>query len=170
MTKFTSMLGLQMVAGAALLMMAGLVHAQYVWIDAKGIRQFSDQAPPGSVPLKNIIRSPGAVTLVETPAELNKTVAGAAAPSAPMSTAEKDADYRKRKQDKAAADAKAATLAANAEQRRAACEAAKIRNTELSSGKRLRTNGPDRAIMDDNMRAAEQAQTNAALAACSAGT
>ena len=159
-----------MAAGAALLIMAGFAHAQYVWIDAKGIRQFSDQAPPGSVPLKNIIRSPGAVTLVETPAELNKTFAGAAAPSAPMSTAEKDADYRKRKQDKATADAKAASLAANAEQRRAACEAAKIRNTELSSGKRLRTSGADRAIMNDNMRAVEQAQTNTALAACSAGT
>ena len=164
------MRGWQMIAGAALLTMAGLAHAQYVWVDAKGVRQFSDQAPPGSVPLKTIIRSPGAVTLVETPAELTKSVVNAAAPSAPMTTAEKDADYRKRKQDKAAADAKAASMAANAQQRRAACDAAKIRNAELSSGKRLRANGPDRAIMDDNMRAAEQAQTNAALDACSAGT
>ena len=166
MTNKPSVRRMQLVAGAALLMLANVALAQYVWVDAKGVRQFSDQAPPGSVPLKNIIRSPGAVTLVETPAELNKSATAAAAPSGPMSTADREADYRKRKQEKADADAKAAALAANAEKRKAACDAARIRNAELSSGKRLRTNTADRAIMDDTARAAEQAQTNAALAAC----
>jgi hypothetical protein len=162
MMKMTSMRAMQLAAGGALLMLANAAFAQYVWIDAKGVRQFSDQAPPGSVPQKNILKSPGPVTLVETPpAMMDKPAA---------STVDKEADYRKRKQEKAEADAKAAAVAANAAQRSAACEAAKIRNAELSSGKRLRTNTPDRAVMDNNARAAEQAQTNAALAACSAGT
>jgi hypothetical protein len=167
MSKSTSMRAMQLVAAAALLAVTSLAQAQYVWIDAKGIKQFSDQAPPGSVPRKNILKAPGAVTLVETPAALEAKAGNAAAPA---STIDREADYRKRTQEKAAADAKAAALAANAAQRAAACEAARIRNTELSSGKRMRTNTPDRAIMDDNARAAEQAQTNAALAACSAGT
>ena len=38
----------------------GAVHAQHVWVDEKGVKQYSDMAPPTSVPTNRILKSPGA--------------------------------------------------------------------------------------------------------------
>src|SRR3569833_2369090 len=46
---------------AALLSMAAAVAAaQYAWIDERGVRQYSDQPPPASVPKQRILKAPGA--------------------------------------------------------------------------------------------------------------
>jgi hypothetical protein len=157
----TTLKTLQLVAAGALLALTSMAQAQYAWIDAKGHNQFSDQAPPGDVPANKILRAPGRAKLVtgsadEAPAQTTT--------AAPKTVADREADSRKRQEDKAKADAKAASMAANQAQRQAACDAARIRNAELASGKRLRS--ADHAVLDDTARAAQQATTNQALADC----
>jgi hypothetical protein len=161
MNKLTAV---QLLAGTALLALAQCAHAQYVWIDQKGMKQFSDQAPPATIPLKNILRAPTKAALNDAVDEFTKKPA-ASAPAQP-SLADRDADYRKRAKEKADADTKAAGVAANDAQRKAACDAARIRVAELASGKRVRDNTPDRAILDDNARAAKMAEANQALSQC----
>ena len=152
---------LQLVAGAALLLVAQCAQAQYTWVDDKGTKQFSDRAPPASVPLKNILKAPRMGALVETPGALTVI------PALPgKSTSDKEADYRKRKQEKTEADEKTATAASEAAQKKIACEGAKARAAQLATGKRMRGNTPDRAFLDNNARAQELAETNAVLAGC----
>ena len=152
----------QLLAGAALLLLANVAQAQYAWIDGKGVKQFSDQAPPGDIPPGKILKAPGRAKLVaDAPGEAAQQSATAADPK---SLADREADYRKRQKAKADADAKAAATATNLAQRQAACDAARIRNAELASGKRLRSG--DGAVLDNAGRAAQQATTNQALAEC----
>ena len=155
----------QLLAASALLLLANLAQAQYVWIDAKGVKQFSDQAPPGAIPAGKILKAPGRAKLMaDAPAEAAPAPQSVAAE--PKSLADREADYRKRQKDKADAEAKAAATAANLAQRQAACDAARSRNAQLATGRRMRSNTPDHAVLDTAGRATEQATTNAALAEC----
>ena len=163
MNKFKTMRGMQLVAGGALLMLATLAHAQFVWVDAKGIKQYSDQPPPASVPLNKILKSPGRMATLNPVEEPAAKPADTAAPAA-KTTAERELDYRKRQKAKTDAEAKAADADAHQAQTTAACSAARSRSAELATGRRLR--GADNAILDDNTRAAEQAMTNQALSQC----
>lgn len=56
--------------GAALFVAAGAIalpaQAQYVWLDARGVRQFSDRPPPPSVPDSRILKGPGKPSTVIT--------------------------------------------------------------------------------------------------------
>ena len=163
MNKFKTMRGMQLVAGGALLMLANLACAQFVWIDAKGIKQYSDQPPPPSVPLNKILKSPGRMATLNPVEEAAARPDASAAPAA-KTTAERELDYRKRQKAKTDAEAKAADADAHQAQTTAACNAARSRSAELATGRRLR--GADNAILDDNTRAAEQAMTNQALSQC----
>jgi hypothetical protein len=51
-----------------LLLAAGLVHAQYSWIDEKGIRHLSDRPPPPGTPPENILKAPGRPAAAAAPA------------------------------------------------------------------------------------------------------
>ena len=56
--------GLQLAALLASLWLSmASAHAQYVWVDEKGLKQYSDRAPPASVPLKRILKAPGLAQL-----------------------------------------------------------------------------------------------------------
>ena len=153
----------QLLAGSALLLLANLAQAQYVWIDAKGVKQFSDQAPPGDIPAGKILKAPGRAKLT---ADAAAEAAPQTAAAVPKSLADREADYRKRQKEKTDAEAKAAATAANLAQRQAACDAARSRNAQLATGRRMRSNTPDHAVLDTAGRAAEQATTNQALAEC----
>jgi hypothetical protein len=161
MNKLTAV---QLLAGGALLVLANLAQAQYVWIDQKGMKQFSDQAPPASVPLKNILKAPPKTAAFVAVDEFSTKPAAPAA--APAALADREADYRKRMKEKADVDTKAAGQADYVAQRKAACDAARIRIAELASGKRVRTNTEDRAVLDDNARAAKLAEANQSLSQC----
>lgn len=156
------MTSLKCVAVAALLLMASVAQAQYVWIDAKGIKQISDIAPPASVPLDKILKSPRS---------MGNPDSAAAAPLAPTSTAkgetsiaEREADYRKRMADKAVKDKDAADKAAIASQRSAACNAARAAQAQLADGRRIRN--ADGSFVDDAQRAQQNARANAILQDC----
>jgi len=50
---------LRRVAAVALLFTAGLAQAQFVWVDPKGVRHYSDQPPPPGTPPARILKAPG---------------------------------------------------------------------------------------------------------------
>jgi hypothetical protein len=89
---------LQLLLGAALLACASVASAQWMWVDAKGVKQVSDRAPPASIPAKNILKSPGGGAMAPaTPAAVKP--AGDVKPAA--SWTEREAAYRKEKAEKA---------------------------------------------------------------------
>lgn len=161
-----------LLATVALTCVAGLAQAQYVWIDAKGNKQFSDRSPPSSIPDKNILKAPGRPIVAIAPGD-----AVAATPSAPTAepgktaaptVADRNVEFNKRATDKAAADQKAAAeaqaKAAKAEQ----CAAARQYKAQLDSGERIGSVGKDgqREFMSDAERALATAKTNKVLTAC----
>ncbi len=170
MHKIIGMRGLHFLAGSALLVMSSLSHAQYVWLDEKGVKQFSDRSPPSNIPQKNILKAPRGQM-----AEPVKTTGDADAPAAPSDTAAapvkdnsiaaREADYKKRQAAKAETDKKAAADAEVAAAKKANCDAARNNKAQLDSGIRMRT-GANGDIMDDQQRAKETANANKTLAGC----
>lgn len=154
---------LHFLAGSALLMFASLSHAQYVWVDEKGVKQFSDRSPPANTPLKNILKVPRGQAMPEPGAPASGPSATPAA--APASVADREADYKKRQLAKVEADKKAAADASVANNKKAVCDAARAAKTELESGVRLRT-GANGDYMDDQQRSQAAAGANKTLADC----
>jgi len=155
---------LHFLAGSALLMFASLSHAQYVWVDEKGVKQFSDRSPPSTIPQKNILKVPRGQAMPEpgTPAAATPSATPAAAPA---SVADREADYKKRQLAKVEADKKAAADASVANNKKAVCDAARAAKAELESGVRLRT-GANGDYMDDQQRSQAAAGANKTLADC----
>ena len=163
MNKIIGVRGLHFLAGSALLMFASLSHAQYVWVDEKGIKQFSDRSPPANIPAKNILKMPRGQS-VEA-AEPAAAAGSPAASAAPRSVAEREADYKKRQLAKAEADKRAASDTSQANVKKAVCDSARAAKSELESGVRLRS-GANGDYMDDQQRAQAMANANKALADC----
>lgn len=163
----------RLLAAGALMAFASLAQAQYMWIDEKGLKQFSDRAPPPSIPLKNILKAPhgvpSAASIVAEPAAAAPAPAPEAAkPKAPPTLADRNADYNKRVKEKAEHDEKdkqeAERKAAQAEN----CARARDAKQSLDSGARVGTvnkNG-ERSFMSDEQRAVESQKAAKALAAC----
>lgn len=154
MSKLTMMRRMQLAAATGLVFAAGAAQAQWMWIDAKGLRQVSDQAPPPSVPLKSILKSPGRQA-VEAPVETAEVKAAtlAAAPSRGTTLADREADYRKRMTDKTEQDKQVALQDAQKAQKDAACRSALANKAKLGSGERLRVGEGRSEFMGDEERA-----------------
>ncbi|MFL6673234.1 MAG: DUF4124 domain-containing protein [Massilia sp.] len=159
---------LRLFAGAALLFAAGLAQAQYAWIDANGTRQYSDRPPPPSTPAARILKAPQpAALLTEAPAA-PAPAAEVANKKGPPSLAERDADFRKRQQDQARQEQKAADDAQRREAQAENCASARQYKAQLQSGIRVAdtaANG-ERTFISDQDRAARLAKTNRILEAC----
>ncbi|MGZ3159237.1 MAG: DUF4124 domain-containing protein, partial [Burkholderiaceae bacterium] len=152
---------------AATLTMMGLAAAacgQYIWLDDKGVKQFSDMPPPASVPQKNILKQPNR-TPIAAPASTDSDSNNAAAKNplitekanVPMTTAEKNADFQKRKAKQAEMEAKAAEEAKNAAIKAKNCDNARSYQRSLTSGERIATtdkNG-ERFYLNDEQKAKE---------------
>jgi hypothetical protein len=143
--------------------------AQYVWLDEKGVKQFSDMPPPISVPQNRILKQPGA-SAVSIDKNTTPSEAPAEAPKgkAPMTTAEKNADFQKRKNEQAEKDKKAADEAKRKANQAQNCERAQEYAGSLSSGLRVsRTdkNG-ERIYLSDEQREKELQEARAVLADC----
>lgn len=166
----------RLLAATALMAFASMAQAQYMWIDEKGLKQFSDRPPPPSVPLKHILKAPRGMETASTAlAEPTAGVTGAAAPApdaarpkAPPTLADRNADYNKRVKEKAERDDKdkqeADRKAAQAEN----CGRAREARRSLDSGARVSTvdNNGERAFMGDAQRALESKRIDQALSAC----
>jgi hypothetical protein len=151
-----------MLAGA-LLLGSTVVHAQYAWIDEKGVRHFSDQPPPTSTPASKILKAPrGAAPAVDTVAP------AAAAPAAPAKAAptlaEREAHYQKRRAQAQEDGKKAALAKKEADNRRENCAAATRDKAQLESGRRLRTQ--QNIVMTEEEKAREQANVARVLNEC----
>lgn len=153
---------------------AAAASAQYVWLDEKGIKQFSDMPPPAAVPKSRILKNPGttARTTTDMSTDNAENSAGkASAPTkaqAPMTTAEKNADFQKRRLEQAEKEKKAAEKTKLDADRVKSCERARIYNRSLESGERLSgtdKNG-ERYFLNDEQRAQESRDTKRVLDEC----
>lgn len=170
MMKMTNMRLALLVAGI-LVSSAAMAQAKYVWIDAQGVKQFSDTPPPGDIPDKNIIKQPRRAAQL-APAKDAAPTTGDAAPAdsaKPAPTiADKEADYKKRKAEQAEKDKKAADEARQKQLKADNCEMAKRNLAALNSGARMQTTDKDgqRSFMTDDQRAQETARAQQVVNDC----
>lgn len=162
---------IQIITALLALGITGHALAQYVWVDDKGNKQYSDTAPPASVPKNRILKTPGKSTEqseAAAPAKEASTAANAASANKPVTTASRNEDYNKRRAEQAEKDKKAADDQQAASEKSKNCERAKTYQKTLESGVRVATtdkNG-ERNYMDDAQRAKEIADTKKATAGC----
>ena len=149
--------------------------AQYVWTDAKGSKQYSDMPPPSSVPSSHILKRPGTAATgamaTRAPADDDGSVApaeGAAKTGGPMTVAERNADYQKRKIEQAEKDKKIADATRASAEKSANCEKMQNYNRALDEGMRITSidkNG-ERSYLTDEQRAAEIQKNQRAIKDC----
>ena len=136
--------------------------AQHVWLDEKGVKQYSDQPPPAGTPASRILQSHGS-----RPA----APATAAASSGPT-LAERNADFEKRRIERAERERKEGEQAAMAKEKERNCEQAGAYGRALANGGRIaRTdaNG-ERSYLTDAQRAEETARVQQVLDQCRAAS
>ena len=90
----------QLAASMALLTLATAAWGQYVWVDDKGTKQFSDMPPPASVPKNRILKQPGK-SFSQTESEPAPAAADDNAAKTPPTLAEKNAEFNKRRTEQA---------------------------------------------------------------------
>ncbi|HEY8101262.1 MAG TPA: DUF4124 domain-containing protein [Burkholderiaceae bacterium] len=148
-----------------LLSFTSLALAQYVWLDDKGVKQYSDMPPPASVPQKQILKQPGRSYSASQTSNDSSSDASSAAKSAsssdesnmPMTIAEKNAEFQKRRAKQAEQEAKAAAEAKIAANKAKNCENARNYYRSLTTGERIAAtdkNG-ERTFLEDDQRAKE---------------
>jgi hypothetical protein len=161
-----------LIAGLALFAAAS-AHAQYMWLDNKGVKQFSDRPPPPSVPAKRILKAPGRALLIDAPEASAAPAAAAdatasASAKAPPTTAERNADFNKRKGEQAERARKAGEEARRNSELAANCEANRQHLALLESGARIgivESNG-EQGFLSDEARARQLNATRRALNNC----
>lgn len=135
--------------------------AQYAWIDANGVKQYSDMPPPPGVPASRILKMPG----VATPSA--DAAPAASAPAMP-SLSEREADYEKRRAAALEKQQAAERQAKMDENRKTVCEAARSQKRALDSGERLwRIDASgERHYLDDAERAGQARDVQRILDGC----
>lgn len=151
----------------SLLLASSLAHAQYSWIDEKGVRQFSDRPPPPSTPPHRILKSPGRA--LPQPAAAAKPQDAAPAPSRELKTlAEREAAYLARRKLREEQDKKDADQVQRQRDLAEHCQAARDTKAQVESGIRIakfEASG-ERSFLSDEERAAQLARANKALQEC----
>ncbi|GAC1412091.1 MAG: hypothetical protein NVSMB6_13860 [Burkholderiaceae bacterium] len=153
----------------------GLAFAQFAWIDANGVRQYSDQPPPASTPKSRILKAPGSDlrSIKREPAPIAAADPAPGAASAASATpkptlADKNADFNKRRAEQGEKERKADQLAKESAIKTQNCDRAKAYARTLASGERIMStdsNG-ERAFMSDEKRAQEAANARRITEAC----
>lgn len=151
--------------------------AQYVWLDEKGVKQYSDMPAPAAVPASRILKSPGAAVRAQAAGTTSKAAEDSnasgngnvtAKTQLPMTTAEKNADFQKRRIEQSEKDKKAAEEAKHAADKAKNCERASTYQKALDSGQRIAQQGANgqRAFLSDVQRAQELRDIKRILAEC----
>lgn len=167
---------------AILLVLSATAQAQaYKWKDANGRIVYSDQAPPRGTPAANILKAPkgyaapsaaepstGAAGAADpASAKPASGAANAATPKAPMTTAEREADFRKRQAESQKKAQDEEKKASEESQRQAQCNSLRQNLALLESGQRIArtdSNG-ERVFIDDAERARDIQKARQDLAA-----
>jgi hypothetical protein len=163
--------------------------AQWSWRDANNQVVFSDRPPPPGVKPSQILRQPGAnaplALITPPPADSSAPAGGAvpiaqpvpgaaaapaapaasAAPAAPKSIADREMEFRKRTQEREAAERKSAETEARASQLAQECQRSRGYLRSLEDGIRIvRDDGQgNRNYIDDTQRAAEKQRLREAI-------
>ncbi len=158
MTRVCLHRAIALLAAVGALAMGTPAAAQHVWLDEKGVKHYSDQPPPPSVPKNRILKGPGAERKAAEPADPAPAPPAAQTPAkAPMMLAERNADFQKRRAEQAEKEKKAAEEARLAQEKAKSCERARNYQRVLESGERIATtdkNG-ERSFLSDQQRAQE---------------
>lgn len=164
--------------GLAAFTLAVAAWAQYVWLDEKGVKQFSDMPPPASISKNRILKEPRNVSQSASEALPGTSDGGAQNPAPttatavktniPMTTAEKNADFQKRRREQAETEKKAAEQAKLAADKSKNCERARAYNRALESGERIAhtDKSGERAFLSDEQRDKEIRETKRMLDEC----
>lgn len=157
----------QTALAAFLALLCASAAAQYAWIDEHGVRQYSDRPPPASVPKQRILKAPGSPQHAADDAP----AVPAGAPKdrqAPMTLAEKNAEFQKRQIERAEKEKKAAQEATLAADRAKNCEQTREYRQSLQSGDRIarRDKNGERSYLTDEQRAQELRDTQRILSEC----
>ncbi len=157
------------------LLFAASSHAQYVWLDEKGVKQFSDMPPPNSIPKNRILKTP--LKSMQEPSKESKDPNQEATNGAvvaneklqkPVTTASKNEDYMKRKLEQEEKDKKAAAEKQAASDKANNCERARSYQQSLEAGVRITStdkNG-ERSFLSDEQRAKELGDLKRSLSDC----
>ena len=152
--------------GLALPVAALPAHAQWVWKDESGHTVISDQAPPKTVPLSRIVKSPRARATADVNTAAKEVDAKEGdkkdgKSDAQKNLAERDLEYKKRQKEIAEADQKQQAEAAKAQAMQENCTAMRGNMAALQAGGRMaRVNEKgDRYYLDDAQRQGEIAKT-----------
>lgn len=148
---------------------AGVASAQYVWLNEQGVKQYSDTPPPTSVPNSKILKSPKELKPASAPAKVTEEASEAdTAKKGPQTTAEKNADFNKRKLEKADKDKEAEQKTKLAADKKKNCEQASNYKRVLDSRIRISRVDPsgERSYMSDEERAKEASNNNRAMDEC----
>jgi len=154
--------------------LAGLACAQYVWLDDGGRKQYSDMPPPPSVPATRILKTPRAAPAAAPAPAASKAESGSESgggtdkAKAPPTLAEKNAEFIKRRTERAEQEKKDAEQRRLASEKAKSCERARQYQKTLAAGTPITSinqNG-ERVFLDDAQRAQEQRDTSNALKAC----
>ena len=161
---------------ATALLAASHASAQYVWLNEKGVKQYSDLPPPSSVPDSRILKYPGR-SIASPPESMSDAAQEAAADGTgkvpekakqAMTIAEKNAEFQKRKMEQAEKDKKTAEQQQQAAEKAKNCERAQAYQRTLESGERLARadkNG-ERYYLSDQQRSQEIQENKRVLDAC----
>lgn len=113
------------------------------WVDSQGVVHYTDGPPPPNVKSESM-RAPSTST----------GIAPSSAPAAPKTIFEKEADLKKEKQAREAAEKKAAEKQAEEAQKQKTCEQARSQLTTMQNSPRVVTYNDqgERTYMDDAQR------------------
>jgi hypothetical protein len=145
---------------ALLLAAAGASAQQYKWVDRNGRVQYGDTPPPGvrATPL----RAPaGPAAAPESPAASDTPAAGdAPAAKGPPTMADREADFRKRREEAEKEQQKQAKAEQEKQLKKDNCERAQAQSRFLESGQRVSRTGADgeRRFLEDAEIAQEAAR------------
>jgi hypothetical protein len=133
----------------------GVAAQQFRWVDKDGRVQYGDTPPPGVKATRLKPPPPGTAPAPSSAAK--KDGEKALSP---------DAAFRKRQQEREAAEKKSAQASADAELKRQNCEAATGQLRSIQSGQRMSTTNSqgERVFLDDTAIAAERARAEQAVA------
>jgi hypothetical protein len=149
--------------------------AQWQWIDKDGRKVFSDQPPPPEVPIKSILKQPGAKGRAVAAEEPASAAASAPAVAAARKTSgntlkiggkDKTLEEKKKKAEAEEAEKKNAQEEELAKLRADNCQRAKRTKATFDSGVRIAATNDkgEREFLDDNARAAELKRVTAIIA------
>ena len=144
---------------------------QYVWVDEKGVKQFSDMPPPAGTPKERILKSPAKPSLsTSSSSDEAKKPAPSPAAQSPMTAAERNAEYNRRRAERLEKEKKEAEQAKVAEEKRKVCEQAREYQRTLESGRKIvyEDKSGARQVLSEEQREKDMQDVKKRLAECGA--